>query len=267
MEPFGYIASFLMGITLGVLGGGGAILTVPIMVYLFSFSPIVATGYSLFVVGLTALVGSLMYIRKGYINFKIGFSFAIPSMIGVNIARGLIIPAIPDIIFSVNDFTVTKEILIMVTFAILIITASFSMLKKRGEPKSVTSISTLQTSILAIGGLTVGLIAGFVGAGGGFLIIPALIFFARQPMRVAVGTSLMIIAIQSLFGFSGDVYRGLDVHWSFLISVAVIAIAGILLGTRVANKFNEQKLIKIFGWFVLLLGTIILIEQLSAPIN
>lgn len=251
-----------MGITLGLMGGGGSILTVPIMVYLFSFSPIVATGYSLFVVGLTALIGSAMYIRKGDIDFKVGFFFAIPSVIGVNVSRGLIIPAIPDIIFSVAGFTLSKEILIMITFAALMMAASYSMIKKRKDQKQIITQSLMRTVFIAAQGFIVGAVAGFVGAGGGFLIIPALVIFAGLSMRVAVGTSLMIIALQSLIGFAGDISRGAAVEWTFLMTVAAVAILGIIVGSTYAHKIKEQKLKVVFGWFVLLMGATILIEQI-----
>lgn len=261
MEIFGYIASLVMGITLGLMGGGGAILTVPIMVYLFKLSPSVATGYSLFVVGVTALVGSLIYIRKGEIDFKAGFAFAIPSIIGVHISRGLILPKIPDVISSIGGFALTKASLIMITFSVLMIAASFSMIKKRREQKPIKISPFARTVIIAAQGLAVGLIAGFVGAGGGFLIIPALVLLAGLNMRVAVGTSLTIIAAQSLFGFAGDIVRGITVDWALLGITSTIAIAGIAIGSTIANRFKEQELKTAFGWFVLIMGAAIMTEQ------
>lgn len=263
MDILGYTASFAMGIILGIMGGGGSILTVPILVYLFSLSPLIATGYSLFVVGVTALAGSILYIRRGDIDFKAGMTFAIPSIIGVNISRGWIIPKVPVAILNINDFILTKEILVMVTFAILMISASYSMIKKRGEQKPTQIHQFMRTVIMILEGLTVGLIAGFVGAGGGFLIIPALVLLTRLSMRVAIGTSLMIIAAQSLLGFGGDLLRGFTVDWSLLIFVTTMAVIGIIVGSTLANKIKEQKLKIAFGWFVLLMGTTILIEQLS----
>lgn len=262
MELLGYIASLAMGIVLGLMGGGGAILTVPIMVYLFSLPPTVATGYSLFVVGATALIGCAMYIRNGDIDFKVGASFAIPSVIGVNLARGLILPNIPETVLSVGSFALTKELLIMVTFAAIMIAASYSMIKKRKAKPPVTIAPAKRLTLLALQGLLVGLVAGFVGAGGGFLIIPVLVILAGLSMRVAVGTSLMIIAVQSLVGFGGDVLRGGIIDWTLLITVAAIAIVGIILGTLFAHKIAEQKLKTAFGWFVLIMGSSILIEQL-----
>lgn len=261
MEISGFIASFIMGIVLGVMGGGGSILTVPIMVYLFHFSPSMATGYSLFVVGVTALIGGAMYVRKGDVDIKVGLWFAIPSIIGVNIARGLIVPAIPETVANFLGVILTKDILVMTIFSILMVAASYSMIRVRKVRSKVELASSMQNFVIAFQGLIVGIIAGFVGAGGGFLIIPALVLLAGLSMRIAVGTSLMIIAVQSLLGFAGDVSRGSHIDWTFLIAVAATAAVGIVFGSAIAHKINEQKLKKAFGWFVLAMGTSILIEQ------
>jgi len=262
MEILGFIASFAMGLTLGVIGGGGSILTVPIMVYLFGFSPTIATGYSLFVVGLTALFGSAMYIRKGDVDFKVGIIFSIPSMIGVNIARGWILPKIPQTLVNFKGFSLTKEIFVMAVFAALMIMASYSMIKKKNEQVPPEIHPFMRTPLIAFQGLIVGLIAGFIGAGGGFLIIPALVLRAGLSMRLAIGTSLLIIALQSLFGFAGDVSRGMTVDWIQLGLIATIAITGIMFGSAVAHEIKEQKLKTTFGWFVLVTGMTIFLEQL-----
>ena len=262
MLILGFIACFIMGIVLGLMGGGGAILTVPIMVYLFQFSPTVATGYSLFVVGVTALIGATIYVRKGDVDFKVALWFAIPSMIGVNISRGLIVPAIPAVIVNFNAFVLTKDILVMVTFATLMLAAAYSMIKKRQQQTPAVLSRSYQTFLIVFEGLFVGLIAGFVGAGGGFLIIPALVLLAGLSMRVAVGTSLMIIAFQSLLGFAGDVSRGALIDWTFIATVAAVAAVGIVFGSSIARRFDEQKLKITFVWFVLAMGAFILIEQI-----
>jgi uncharacterized membrane protein YfcA len=262
MEVLGYIASLFMGVVLGLMGGGGSILTVPIMVYLFGLSPTVATGYSLFVVGTTALIGSSLYIRKGDVDFKAGVFFAVPSMIGVHVSRSLVLPAIPEVIASFPGFTLTREILVMATFAVLMIAASYSMIAKKKGQNQTADASSTRVAPLVTQGFVVGIVAGFVGAGGGFLIIPALVLFAGLSMRIAVGTSLMIIALQSLAGFSGDLARGAEVNWPLLGTVAAIAAAGIVAGSSIAHKIKEQKLKSAFGWFVLAMGSGILIEQI-----
>lgn len=263
MEYVGYIASIAMGIILGLMGGGGSILTVPILVYLFALTPMLATSYSLFIVGITASIGSILYIRKKEIDFQASIAFAIPSVIGVNISRGILLPQIPAIVVQVDYFILTKEILIMMTFATLMVGASYSMIYNRKIHKPISARPALRAGLVGLQGLIVGMIAGLVGAGGGFLIIPALVFMAGLTMRIAVGTSLMIIAFQSLFGFAGDIFRGLAVDWSFLSIVITCAAIGIVAGSKLAHKIKEQKLKTAFGWFVLLMGLTILIEQLS----
>lgn len=262
MEFVGWIASFAMGITLGLMGGGGSILTVPLLVYLFALPPTISTGYSLFVVGTTALIGSVMYIRKGDVDLKAGLVFALLSVIGVNVSRGMIIPQIPLVIAQFGSFALTKEILIMVTFASLMVVASYSMIKRKSNQIAMGAEKAVRVALIAVVGLLVGIIAGFVGAGGGFLIIPALVFIAGLSMRIAVGTSLMIIALQSLLGFAGDISRGLMVNWSLLGAVTVFAVIGIVVGSALSHKIKEQKLKTAFGWFILVMGITILLEQL-----
>ncbi len=262
MEYFGYIASFAMGIVLGLMGAGGSILTIPILVYLFGVPPTLATSYSLFVVGATALVGSIIAIRKGEVNFRTTLSFAIASIIGVNISRSIIIPSIPVTIAQIGSFVLTKETLIMVLFAILMTLASYSMIKRKTPHKSIRMQLFKQAVFMAIQGLIVGILVGFVGAGGGFLIIPVLIFMGGLSMKTAVSTSLLIITIQSLLGFGSDIFRGQLVDWSILTAVATIAIFGIIVGSRFTNRFDEQNLKYIFGWMILIMGITILAEQL-----
>ena len=261
MNYAGYLASAAMGMILGLMGGGGSILTVPILVYFFTLSPTMASGYSLFVVGITALVGSVISIRKKDIDFSTGIIFAIPSILGVHVARGMIIPIIPGTLLQVGSLTLTKEILVMAIFALVMVAASYSMIKNKPSQKQMQMQQRMRIAIMGIQGFIVGLVAGFVGAGGGFLIIPALIFMGGLTMKVAVGTSLMIITLQSLFGFSGDILRGLQVDWSLLGVVTIFAIFGIILGFSVAHKIKEQKLKMAFGWFVFTMGFAILLQQ------
>lgn len=262
MEVLGFAAALLMGVILGLMGGGGSILTVPILVYLFSMSPSMATGHSLFVVGITAMIGSFMYVRKNEIDYHAAISFAIPSVFGVYFSRAMVLPKIPTTIFEINGFTLNKDIFLMLTFSIIMILASTSMIKKKKFAGQSDNKIKNKIFRFAIQGFFVGIIAGFVGAGGGFLIIPALVFIAGLPMKIAVGTSLMIIAIQSLLGFFGDVFHGSQVHWSLLIMVATFAVIGIILGSMISHKLNDQKLKTTFGWFVLVMGVVILIEQI-----
>lgn len=262
MEVLGYLSALIIGIVLGLIGGGGSILTVPVFVYLLSINPITATAYSLFVVGTSSLVGAIQNIRKGLVDLKTAIVFAIPALITVYITRKFIVPAIPKELFTVGNFLVTRNTGIMVFFAIIMLLASFSMIrdKKKDESEDNKKIKYNYPLIIAEG-LAVGLLTGIVGAGGGFLIIPALVLFAKLPMRKAVATSLLIIAIKSLIGFIGDI-ENLEIDWAFLIRFTAFSVAGIFIGIWLNKFIDENKLKKYFGWFVLLMGVYILFKEL-----
>ena len=251
----GYLLSIVIGISLGLIGGGGSILTVPVLVYVFNVKPELATAYSLFIVGLTALTGSLKYWNHKLININIGLIFAIPSLIAVWLTRKFLMPAIPQEIFKSGDYIFTKDSLILGAFAIIMIFTSISMIRKSKviEKENIAKSERHYISII-IDGLVVGALTGFIGAGGGFLIIPALVVLARIPMKIAVGTSLMIIAIKSLLGFTGDIFAGVAIDYRFLISVSVFSIAGMFVGFELSKKFHGDKLRPAFGWFVLAMG-------------
>lgn len=264
MEPiniYGVIGALLIGIVLGLTGGGGSILTVPILVYVLSVNPITSTSYSLFVVGSTALVGTIRNAQKGMIEYKTAFVFAIPAFIAVFLTRKFIIPSIPDVIFNFNDFVFTKDLSIMIFFAILMFFASISMIKGRKEVKIKKDI-VFNYPLIIIEGFVVGILTGLVGAGGGFLIIPALVLFANLPMKRAVATSLLIIAVKSLIGFLGD-FGNIDINWSFLLSFTSISVLGIIAGIWLNNFIDGKKLKKLFGYFVLLMSIFIIIKELK----
>ncbi len=260
MEIIGYIASIAIGISLGLIGGGGSILTVPVLVYLFGLDAVMATGYSLFIVGLTSAVGSVDYYRKGLINVKTAVIFGIPSIAAVYATRAFIVPAIPDEVFTIGGFVVGKSLLLMLLFAVLMIAASYSMIRK--DKKNIAEIASEQKFnyplILAEGGV-VGVLTGLVGAGGGFLIIPALVVLSKLPMKMAVGTSLAIIAAKSLLGFSGEL--GSSIDWTFLLTISAFAIVGIFVGTALSKKIDGAKLKPAFGWFVLVMGIYIILKE------
>jgi uncharacterized membrane protein YfcA len=261
MEILGYIASIFIGIALGLIGGGGSILTVPVLVYLFSVDAVAATAYSLFIVGLTSAVGSVSYFKSGLVNIKTAIIFGIPSIIAVFITRAYLVPAIPNVVFSIDSFVVTKSILMMLLFAILMIAASFSMIKK---DKKITGENEgkqkFNYPIIFLEGAVVGILTGLVGAGGGFLIIPALVILSKLPMKEAVGTSLVIIAGKSLIGFFGEGNETI-IDWTLLIKVSAFAIGGIFIGTLLSRKIDGSKLKPAFGWFVLVMGIYIIIKE------
>ncbi|MDP4953615.1 MAG: sulfite exporter TauE/SafE family protein, partial [Flavobacteriales bacterium] len=231
------------------------------LVYLLSIKPVTATAYSLFVVGVSALVGAVRNMQKGLVDFKTAIVFAVPAFIAVYSTRKFIVPAIPDELFQVGDFMVTKNIGIMVFFAIIMVVAAISMMKsKRGDVAEDSEVS-YNYPLIIIEGVVVGLLTGIVGAGGGFLIIPALVLLAKLPMKKAVATSLLIIAIKSLIGFIGDV-ENLEIDWSFLLSFTAVSVVGIFLGIFLNKFIDGKKLKKGFGWFVLLMGIYIIGKEL-----
>jgi uncharacterized membrane protein YfcA len=268
LAVIGYLASIFMGLSLGMIGGGGSILTVPILVYLFGINPIVATAYSLFIVGLTALVGGISYFKKGEVDLKTGFIFAVPSFTGVYLTRAYVMPNLPDPVFSFLGSSITKSLFIMFVFAALMMLASLSMIRTSKPKEKSSSLSPIQrTLLIGLEGLVVGGVTGFVGAGGGFLIIPALVVLVGLPMKIAVGTSLFIIAAKSLLGFIGDLQQGIAVDWTLMFSISAIAIAGLLIGVKFSNRVSEKTLKKGFGFFVLFVGLIILTDQVRTILS
>ena len=259
MEIVGYVLAILIGVTLGLIGGGGSILTVPILVYLFGMKPEMATSYSLFIVGITALFGTYRHYIIGNLNVKIALTFAIPSVLSLLLVRKFLLPIVPDILFSINDFVITKQNLIMIIFSFLMISASFSMIK---SSKSESKFEKIKYKNLFLIGILVGFVTGFLGAGGGFLIIPALIYFAGLHMKQAVGTSLFIIFINSMIGFLGDVIHGNSFDYVLLLSITSIALVGMFIGTQISKRIEGGKLKPAFGWFVLVMGIYIILKEL-----
>lgn len=262
METIGYIASFFIGVSLGLIGGGGSILTVPVMVYLFGLNPLLATSYSLFIVGSTSLVGALNNLRRGLVSIQAALFFGAASIVTVFLTRKFLLPIIPKNIFTIGDFTVTESLLTMVLFGLLMLMAAYNMIRKRKvEPEQKELTLAIRLPKLLIYGVSIGLITGLLGAGGGFLLIPALIFLLRLPMKKAIGTSLMIIALNSLIGFVGDIGH-FSIDWFFLLKITLIAIGGIFIGGAVGKKLPGDQLKKGFGWFVLIMGIYILVKEL-----
>jgi uncharacterized membrane protein YfcA len=261
-QLLGYLGALLIGIVLGLIGGGGSILTVPILVYVLAINPVTATAYSLFIVGTSSLIGALRNVQKGLVDFRTAIVFAIPAFMAVYATRKYVVPAIPDALFSVGDLVITKNIAIMVFFAIVMLLASFSMIRTHRKDKEDTNAKvTYNYPLILVEGAVVGVLTGLVGAGGGFLIIPALVLLAKLPMKKAVATSLLIIAIKSLIGFIGDV-ENLEIDWTFLLSFSFISIIGIFLGIYLSNFIEGKKLKKAFGWFVLVMAVYILVKEL-----
>ena len=265
IELLGFIGALVIGIVLGLIGGGGSILSVPVLVYLLAKDPVTATAYSLFVVGTASLVGAIRNMQKGLVDYKTATIFAIPAFIAVYLTRKYVVPAIPDTLFSVAGFEVTKNIGIMLFFAIIMLLASISMIRdnKRSNKDDDENVEiTYNYPLIIIEGLVVGFLTGIVGAGGGFLIIPALVLLAKLPMKKAVATSLLIIAAKSLIGFLGDV-QNYDIDWIFLGTFTGLSIIGIFLGIWLNKFIDGNKLKKGFGWFVFIMGIYIIFKEFT----
>ena len=267
VEILGYACALLIGVILGLIGGGGSILAVPVLAYLFSINEKAATAYSLFIVGTSALIGGVKKHQKGQVDWRTAIVFGVPAIIGVTLVRRYVIPELPDTLFTIGDSVFTRRMGMFGLFAILMIPAAFSMLKKRKErPKSNDDDNKTKYNypLILAEGLIVGAVTGLIGAGGGFLIIPALVILAKMKMKIAVGTSLMIVAFKSLLGFFlGDALT-LDIDWYFLSVFTGISLLGILLGSYLSLFIDGSKLKKGFGYFIFVIAAFIFYMEFFA---
>ncbi|MCH1429204.1 MAG: TSUP family transporter [Chlamydiales bacterium] len=259
MEILGYIAALLMGITLGTIGGGGSILTVPILVYLMGVTPAVATGYSLLIVGATAAFGAFRYYRKGLINLKASIFFALPSIAAVYFTRAYLVPSLPDPLLT-QPIELGKDLGIMVFFALLMVSSSFMMLRNSKQLKPAKHAHHPAVLVM-LEGAFVGIITGILGAGGGFLIIPALVLLMGMPMKEAVGASLLIIALKSLIGFIGDLQNGIELQIPLLPLMICCTLSGMWGATLLSSHFDGKRLQRSFAYFTLLVACIIFIKE------
>jgi uncharacterized membrane protein YfcA len=262
MEIMGYAASLLIGLSLGLIGGGGSILTMPVLVYLFRISPLLATSYSLFVVGAVSLFGFIGHYKQKLVDLRVGFLFGSSSIATVFLTRHFLIPRLPAVLFTIDGFQVSTSLTTMVLFALLMIAAAAAMIFSKKQTAPQQDADKRNPLWLVVYGMAVGMVTGVLGAGGGFLLIPALVFFARLPMKVAVGTSLMIITLNSFFGVASDLgYFEFD--WWLLIRIIAIAFSGLVAGMYLSRFIPSWKLKKGFGWFVLAMGIYILLVELT----
>lgn len=264
MLILGYIASFVMGTSLGLIGAGGSILMVPILFYFFGQDAMQSTTNSLFIVGVTASIGALVKAKEGNVNLKLGALFLIPSFVGIFAARYFILPFLPNKIVSGFGMSLTKPFFVMIVFAITMIFSSWAMIRS-GESSDEKSFEFNVTSfdLLAVvrKGLIVGMITGFIGAGGGFLIIPALVLLLKLPLKLAIGTSSAIVAVNSLFGFLISFSSVQTENCPLLLSVCVIGIVGMFCGQFLSLKIKGRYLKRGFGYFALLIAAWIVWDQ------
>lgn len=258
LQFFGYFSVLISGVLLGLLGGGGAIIIVPVMVYLFGIAPVTATGYTFFVIAVTSLVGFYRYHRQGLASVKTALIFGLPSITTVFISRRVLLPLLPDVLFEAGQFQFTKNMGVMVLFAVLMLATSYNILWGKKPVARQDADTQKDYGRLAVRGLLVGLITGFVGGGGGFLIVSALVLMLGMTVKSAVGTSMLIIAINSAIGFIGHLSLGEKIDWKFIFIFTGIAIGGIVTGNILSGKISEAKLRVAFGWFLLAMAAYIL---------
>jgi uncharacterized membrane protein YfcA len=254
----GYCLSIFIGFSLGLIGGGGSILTIPVLVFFFNIDPELATTYSLFIVGLTAISGSIPHYRMHDIDYKMVFLFGIPSVIVLFIMRRWLLALIPVTILHVGTLVLTKSLFILIVFTVMMLIAGWSMIRKKNShasPKEKQSFTRLITE----GGIT-GAITGFIGIGGGFIIVPSLVLFAGLPMKKAIGTSLIIITVNCIVGILGNLEAAASLDYFFLSTFAAFAIIGILAGTWTIQFIPDKKLTPIFGWIILAMSVVVFIR-------
>lgn len=260
MEPWlGYTASVFIGISLGLIGGGGSIITIPVLVYLFHIEPTLATAYSLFIVGATSLVGGVQSAFNKTIDIKSALLLAVPSTTAVYFTRHFILPHIPDIILQADYFIVTRDMALMLFFAVVMIVASVRMIK--GKQKGEEHFANHRYPAVIILGLVIGIITGIAGAGGGFLVIPALVLFLGLPMKRALGTSMVVIAVNSLIGVLGNLSLVGEINFEFLFTLTFLAVAGVFVGTYLTRFIEGKRLKSGFGWFALMVALFIIVKE------
>ena len=258
-EVFGYAGALLTGFVLGLLGGGGALLSIPVLVYFFHLEASVATGYSLFLVGVTASLGAIQNLRKQLVDFRLLLGYGIPSVITVYCMRRFLVPNLPDVLFTYSNFSLSKNHFILLILSVVMIVAGYRMIASASTSESPADETNFVKLILYA--ILIGAFLGLVGAGGGFLMIPALVLFGNLPMKKAIGTSLVLVALNSFIGFLGDVHANAQMDWKFLFTFSAFSISGIFLGSFTAGKIDGQKLKQYFGWFMIAMALYIVYRE------
>ena len=252
------ILAIIVGLILGLLGGGGSILAVPVLVYFLDINPVQATAYSLFIVGITAFIGASKQFVIKNINIKIGFLFGLPSFLGVFISRYWLLPNLPDILFTYKNYVVNKEMSLMILFSFLMLTSATAIFF---NSKKLNIQHGNKIFMIIIDGLLIGIITGLVGAGGGFLIVPALVLFFELDFKKAIGTSLMVISFKSIFGFFVEINNIND--WKLLLTFTLLSIFGLFIGLFLSNYFTFKYFKKIYAFFLIILSFLIFFKEFA----
>jgi uncharacterized protein len=256
---FAYIAAIFVGILLGLLGGGGSILSVPVLRYLFDYSAETATGYSLFIVGVSGIVGTLLYAREKLIHTQALFTFGVVASSVSFLNRKYVVSNIPKDLFTLGNTIITKDFFIMIVFAVLMLAAAAAMIRNQKEEKQERKVSVFQ---FLVAGWLVGVFTSLVGAGGGFIIVPVLVGMYQMPIKMAIGTSLSIIVLNSLAGFAGELSTGSNIEWPFLWVFSGISTIGVLIGMYASKRIDAKRLKPLFGWFIIAVSIYIVTKEL-----
>ncbi|MFN8287880.1 MAG: sulfite exporter TauE/SafE family protein [Chitinophagales bacterium] len=258
----GYVGALLTGMVLGLLGGGGALLSVPTLTGFFGLSAAVATGYSLFLVGVTASSGAVQNIRKKMVDFSAVAWYGIPSLITVFCIRRFVLPAIPQQIFTVGNFTLDKNHLILLLLSVAIFIAAYKMIFSKSNEEVENEAHSLNHGKLIVYAVLLGTFLGMVGAGGGFLMTPALMHYANLNLKKAIGTSLVLVAVNSLVGFLGDLSVNPHIDWLLLATFSAFSITGVFIGHALQSRVPTQKLRIMFGWTLVAIGVYMVFHEL-----
>ncbi|MBK6419520.1 MAG: sulfite exporter TauE/SafE family protein [Ignavibacteria bacterium] len=241
-----YVIAALIGISLGLIGAGGAIVAVPAFVYIGGIDPNLADGYALFIVAVASAVAVIMQGRNNLIDWKAVLAFGSSTIITLVVVRYYLDKFVPQNIQ-------------MIIFGVVLLIAAVGMLRKSETPDTATSS---KPSLLALYGIIVGVFSGLLGVGGGFLMTPALVLWAGLDMKRAVATSLVLISINSFAGVATDMVDGLQYDWMLVFTFTAITTAGIIIGTILSRRIDGSKLKAGFGWFVSIIGVAVLLREL-----
>ena len=265
MEIIGYLGAIVVGVLVALVGAGGSILTVPILVYLLHVAPVAATGYSLLIIGITSLISTFGYMYRKMINYRIVVLFGIPSVIAVYLTRRFLVPMVPNEIYEQGSLLITKDSFLMLLLGVLIMLSAFSMIsvKKNYQPNiSPQKVSSFQYSrMILIEGVIIGTLTGFVGTGGGFMIIPALVILCQVPIKTAVGSALLIAAFKSGIGFLGEIGNNPSIDYELIGVFTGLALIGIAIGSFLSQKVSGYRLRNAFGYFILVIAIFILVRE------
>jgi uncharacterized membrane protein YfcA len=260
----GYLGALLTGLVLGLLGGGGAAVSIPILVYAFGVPASVATGYSLLIVAFTALLGTVQNIRLKLVRYSALIKCGLPALISIYIMRRFLIHSIPNVFFTVHGFVMTKNSFILLLLAFFMVLVARNMIvaakPKTDEPKPAPYLLILIQSIL------IGLFTGLVGAGGGFLLIPLILSAEPMEFRNATATSLTLVTLNSFIGFLGDMQSNSQMDRTFLLAFMGCSIVGVLTGITIATRIDNKKLRLVFGYTMMVIAIYIIIREVPVKI-